>query len=81
MTRTIMTFGLRHDLQFLNVMNEDATMNDVVPEKYRGMDRYECRKVVVKDLEELGLLEKIEDHVHKVGYSERAHVPIEPRLS
>ena len=73
--------GLRHELEFINIMNEDATMNDVVPEKYRGMDRYECRKVVVKDLEGLGLLEKIEDHVHKVGYSERAHVPIEPRLS
>jgi valyl-tRNA synthetase len=45
------------------------------------MDRYECRKAIVFDLEELGLLEKIEDHLHKVGYSERAHVPIEPRLS
>ena len=73
--------GLRHDLEFVNIMNEDATMNGTVPEKYIGMDRYECRKAVVKDLEELGLLDKIEDHVHKVGYSERAHVPIEPRLS
>ncbi len=73
--------GLRHDLEFLNIMNEDATMNDKVPAKYQYMDRYECRKAVVFDLEELGLLEKIEDHVHKVGYSERAHVPIEPRLS
>jgi valyl-tRNA synthetase len=73
--------GLRHDLEFLNVMNEDATINDLAPAKYRGMDRYECRKAIVFDLEELGLLEKIEDHLHKVGYSERAHVPIEPRLS
>jgi valyl-tRNA synthetase len=73
--------GLRHDLEFLNIMNEDASMNNAVPEKYKGMDRYECRKAVVKDLEELGLLDKIEEHFHKVGYSERAHVPIEPRLS
>ena len=73
--------GLRHDLEFLNIMNEDASMNDSVPEKYRGMDRYDCRKAIIKDLDELGLLDKIEDHVHKVGYSERAHVPIEPRLS
>jgi valyl-tRNA synthetase len=73
--------GLRHDLQFINTMNIDATMNDSVPETYRGMDRYVCRKAIVKDLDELGLLEKIEDHVHKVGYSERAQVPIEPRLS
>jgi len=73
--------GLRHKLEFLNIMNEDASMNDSVPEKYKGMDRYVCRKAIVKDLEELGLLDKIEDHVHKVGYSERAHVPIEPRLS
>ncbi|MCD6446633.1 MAG: valine--tRNA ligase [Candidatus Marinimicrobia bacterium] len=73
--------GLRHKLEFLNIMNEDASMNDSVPEKYKGMDRYVCRKAIVKDLEELGLLDKIEEHVHKVGYSERAHVPIEPRLS
>lgn len=73
--------GLRHELEFVNIMNEDASMNDSVPEKYKGMDRYECRKAIVKDLDELGLLEKIEDHLHKVGYSERAHVPIEPRLS
>ncbi len=73
--------GLRHNLNFINIMNVDASMNDNVPEKYRGMDRYECRKTIVKDLDELGLLEKIEDHLHKVGYSERANVPIEPRLS
>ena len=73
--------GLRHDLAFINIMHEDATINNLAPEKYRGMDRYECRKAIVKDLEALGLLDKIEEHVHKVGYSERAHVPIEPRLS
>lgn len=67
--------GLRHDLEFINTMNVDASMNENVPEKYRGMDRYECRKAIVKDLDELGLLDKIEDHLHKVGYSERANVP------
>lgn len=73
--------GLRHELEFINVMNEDASMNENVPGRFTGMDRYTCRKAVVKEFEEKGLLEKIEDYAHSVGYSERAHVPIEPRLS
>jgi valyl-tRNA synthetase len=73
--------GLRHELEFINIMHNDASMNENVPERFRGMDRYACRKAIVKELEELALLEKIENYTHSVGYSERAHVPIEPRLS
>ena len=49
--------------------------------KYKGMDRFECRKQIVADMEQLGLLDKIEDLVHAVGYSERGGVPVEPMLS
>lgn len=73
--------GLRHKLEFLNIMNEDASMNENVPERFMGMDRFACRKAIVKELKALNLVEKIEDYTNNVGYSERAHVPIEPRLS
>jgi len=73
--------GLRHDLPQVDVMNEDATLNDVVPPEYRGLDRYEARKKAVKALEDLGLLERIEDHVLAIGRSYRSKVPIEFRLS
>lgn len=73
--------GLRHDLEQINVMNEDASMNDVVPEKYRGMDRYHARKVALEDLDEQGLLVKVEDHTLAIGRSYRSKVPIEFRLS
>ncbi len=73
--------GLRHDLPQINVMQEDATMNDVVPEAYRGMDRYACRKKALEDLEAQGLLEGVDDHVMALGKSYRSKVPIEFRLS
>ncbi len=69
--------GEAHDLEFVQILNEDATLNDNVPEPYRGLSREAARKQVVKDLEALGLMEKIEDYTHNVGYSERGHVPIE----
>lgn len=72
--------GKRHDLAFINVMNKDATMNEKCG-KYEGLDRFECRERVVRDIERLGLLDKIEDLVHNVGYSERGGVPIEPIVS
>ncbi|MGY3724791.1 valyl-tRNA synthetase [Granulicatella balaenopterae] len=72
--------GNRHDLERINVMNDDATMNELAG-KYAGMDRFEARKAIVKDLEEAGLLVKIEKHVHSVGHSERTGVVVEPRLS
>ncbi|CAI3479524.1 valine--tRNA ligase [Enterococcus cecorum] len=72
--------GNRHDLPRVNVMNEDGTMNELAG-KYAGMDRFEARKAVVKELEELGRLVKIEKMVHSVGHSERTGVVVEPRLS
>jgi valyl-tRNA synthetase len=73
--------GTRQGLEIINVMNPDATMADNVPEKYRGLDRYKARKEIVKDIEELGLLEKIEKHLNKVGHSERTDAVVEPYLS
>ena len=73
--------GKRHDLEFINIFNPDATCNNNVPEEYRGKDRYEVRKMIVAKFEELGLMEKIEDYTHNVGYSERGGVPIEPYMS
>jgi len=73
--------GLRHDLEQINVMNPDASMNDIVPERFRGMDRYACRKLALEELEELGLLDSIDDHVLALGRSYRSKVPIEFRLS
>jgi valyl-tRNA synthetase len=72
--------GNRHDLPRVNVMNDDGTMNDLAG-KYAGMDRFAARKAIVKDLEALGRLVKIEKMVHSVGHSERTGVVVEPRLS
>ncbi|MGX4686958.1 valine--tRNA ligase [Vagococcus sp. JNUCC 83] len=72
--------GNRHDLPRINVMNDDATMNDLAG-KYAGMDRFTARKEVIKDLDELGLLKGIEKMTHSVGHSERTGVVVEPRLS
>ena len=72
--------GNRHNLQRVLVMNEDGTMNENAG-KYNGMDRFECRKQIVKDLQEMGVLFKIEDHVHQVGHSERSGAVVEPYLS
>lgn len=73
--------GMRHNLQFINIFNDDATTNENVPDWLRQLDRYEVRKKVVAKFEELGLMFKIEDYQNKVGYSERGNVPIEPYLS
>jgi valyl-tRNA synthetase len=72
--------GNRHNLKRINVMNEDATMNENAG-KYEGMDRYECRDALVDDLQDLDLLIKIEPITHSVGHSERTDVMVEPRLS
>ncbi len=73
--------GQRHGLEAINVMNEDASLNDVVPEAYRGLDRYAARKKMLKELEALELLEDIKDHNLAIGRSYRSKVPIEYRLS
>ena len=71
----------RHSLEMINIFNTDATTNNIVPEPFQSRDRYEVRKLVVAELERLGLLEKTEDYTNNVGYSERGGVPIEPYLS
>ncbi len=72
--------GNRHDLQRILVMHEDGSMNERAG-KYSGMDRFDCRKQIVKDLQEDGVLFKIEEHLHSVGHSERSGAVVEPYLS
>ena len=72
--------GLRHKLPVINVMTEDAKIVDDYP-KYAGMDRYEAREAIVKDLEAEGALVKIEDYSHNVGTCYRCHTTVEPRGS
>ena len=72
--------GTRHNLEMINIMNEDATLNDVVPEKYRGMAREVARKAVVADMKEQGLLVDKKAHKHSVGHSYRSHAIVEYRL-
>ena len=72
--------GLRHNLPVINVMDDTAHMNENAG-KYQGMDRYECRKAIVKDLEEGGFLVKIEPHVHNVGTCYRCKTTVEPKVS
>lgn len=72
--------GRRHDLPILKVMNDDATMTAACG-KYAGMERYEARKAIVKDLEEQGYLLKVEDHTHNVGTCYRCGTTVEPAVS
>ncbi|MDC6267917.1 valine--tRNA ligase [Lysinibacillus fusiformis] len=72
--------GNRHNLERILVMNEDGTMNELAG-KYNGMDRFECRKQIVADLQEAGVLIRIEEHMHSVGHSERSGAVVEPYLS
>ncbi|MBS3810499.1 MAG: valine--tRNA ligase [Halanaerobiales bacterium] len=72
--------GERNDLEVIKVINEDAKMTDNTG-KYKKMDRYECRQVVIEDLKELGLLTKIEEHTHSVGQCYRCDTVIEPLVS
>ena len=73
--------GKRHKLPILDIMNPDGTMNEKVPERFRGKDRFVARKEVIKALKELSLFEKEEPYKHTVPHSERSKQPIEPRLS
>jgi len=72
--------GLRHNLEQIRIMNDDATMNENAG-RYQGMDRYEARKQIVEDLKNLGLLIKIEGHTHNVGTCYRCSTVIEPIIS
>ena len=72
--------GKRHNLEIIRVMNDKGVINHLGG-KYQGLDRYEARKVIVKDLEELGLLVKIKDHAHNVGTHDRCGTTVEPIIS
>ena len=72
--------GKKHDLEFINVMHPDARMNELAGE-YKDMDRFEAREVIIEDLKEKGLLEKVEPHPLSAGHCYRCHTIIEPYLS
>ena len=71
----------RNNLEIINIMHENASLNENVPLEFQNLDRFEARKKVVQNLKELKLLERTEDYINKVGYSERTDVIIEPRIS
>ena len=73
--------GQRHNLPLINIFTADACINDVPPEQYRGLDRYDARKKVVSDLEALGLVDKIQPHKLMVPRGDRSHAVIEPYLT
>jgi valyl-tRNA synthetase len=73
--------GLRNKMVPINILDISAKLNENVPAKYQGMDRYDARKAVVEEMESLGLLQKIEPHVHNVGRCYRCQTVIEPYLS
>jgi len=73
--------GKRHDLPLFNILTIDASINDEAPEKYRGMDRYEARDVIVHDLKEMGLLDRIDDHKLMVPRGDRSGAVVEPFLT
>ncbi len=73
--------GLRHEMEPIVVMDETGHMCGPIPEKYRGIDRFAARKVVVEDMKSAGLLEKIEEHNHAVGHCYRCHTVVEPFYS
>ncbi len=72
--------GLKHKLEIIDIFNDDATLNDKA-KFYVGKDRFTAQKLIIEDIEKLGLLEKIEDYAHNVGYSQRTDVVVEPKLS
>jgi valyl-tRNA synthetase len=73
--------GRRHQLAQIDIMTPEARMAETVPERFQGLDRYEARKRVVQEFEQLGLLEKVEPHRHAVGHCYRCDTVVEPRLS
>ncbi len=73
--------GQKHFLPFINVMNADGTMNDLCPERFRGKDRFVCRKETIKAMKELNLFDAEKPYKHIVPHSERSKTVIEPRLS
>ena len=73
--------GRRHNLDMINILDEHGSLNENVPMRYRGLDRFDARKKVFEDLENQGLVEKIDDHTHMVPYGDRSDAVIEPWLT
>ncbi len=73
--------GQRNDLEIINIMNQDASLNNNVPEPFRGLTTKKARRLVVEQMDSKGFLEKVEDYVHKVGHSERTDAVVEPYIS
>jgi valyl-tRNA synthetase len=73
--------GQRHQLEIIDVLNPDGTLNELAGPEFAGMDRFEARQKAAAKLRDLGLLVREEPYQHNVGYSERANIPIEPRIS
>ena len=73
--------GRRHDLEMVNIFDESAHLNDNAPEKYRGMDRFEARKLIVEDMSALGLVVSVDNHTLSVPHGDRSDVVIEPWLT
>src|SRR5579863_8948055 len=73
--------GRRHGLEVINIFDRDAHLNDAVPERYRGLERFTARKQVLADLEAAGLIDKVEDHTLMVPHHDRSGVVIEPWLT
>ncbi|MFQ5955800.1 MAG: valine--tRNA ligase, partial [Kiloniellales bacterium] len=73
--------GRRHTLEQINIFEQDARINDAAPEPYRGLDRYEAREKIIAEMQERGLIEKVEELAHTVPYGDRSGVAIEPWLT
>jgi valyl-tRNA synthetase len=73
--------GRRQGLELINIFDAHGAVNENAPEKYRGLDRFEARKLIVADLEEQGLVEQIDEHNHTIPYGDRSNVVIEPWLT
>ena len=73
--------GRRHDLEMINILDGDGSINDVAPERFQGLDRYDARDAIVAEMEGWGLLEKVEDQLHTVPYGDRSGVAVEPWLT
>jgi valyl-tRNA synthetase len=73
--------GKRHDLELVNIFNDDASLNNNVPESYRSLDRFEARDNIIKELEKLGKLNKVEETIHTVPYGDRSNEIVEPWLT
>ena len=73
--------GKRHDLPLHNIFDNNAAINDEAPEKYRGLDRFEARKIIVEDLDALGCLDRVEDYLQKLPRGDRSGAVVEPYLT